>query len=61
MWGEQVTRRKRKPASEMTGSEIAQRVFPKRVHRHLKQLSAGRNPDLAPDSEPESRPQDNSK
>jgi len=45
----------------MTGNEIAQRVFPKRVHRHLKQLSEGRDPALPPDSEPDSRSQDKSK
>jgi len=61
MWDGQVTRRKRKPASEMTGSEIAQRVFPKRVHEHLKHLSEGADPDLPPDSELESRPQKKSK
>jgi len=45
----------------MTGSEIAERVFPKRVHRHLKHLSEGRDPALPPDSELDSRPQKKSK
>jgi hypothetical protein len=53
-----VTRRKKKPASEMTGSEIAERVFPKRVHDHLKRVA---NPDSPPNAESEARPQHKSK
>jgi ATP-dependent protease Clp ATPase subunit len=40
-------KKKRKPAHQMTGEEIAKRVFPPAVHEHLKRVA---NPE--PNSKP---------
>jgi len=49
-----VPEKRRKPASKMTGDEIAAHVFPPKVHRHLKKAA---NPES--DEEPD-RPQSQS-
>lgn len=45
-----MTSEKRKCASQMTGNEIAQRVFPKPVHEHLKRLANPEEPTPTPRS-----------
>jgi len=41
--------KKPKPAHEMTSDELARRVFPKKVHEHLKRVA---NPDSETDEQP---------
>ena len=50
--------KRRKPATKMTGDEIARHVFPPEVQKHLKRAANPEEPKPRQRSRPSNRPQD---